>query len=148
MIHRITVPGFRSEAPVIRGRRRRRIAYCVLYLEGEGSRGWSECSESYTSPMKKASVTETKNNLSAILQQVREGETYLILDRGRAVARLEPVGAESRGEDERRADLERRGLLHRGRGRVRKDLVDSPPPQLPKNVSALAIVLEERSEGR
>lgn len=98
--------------------------------------------------MKKASVTETKNNLSAILQQVREGETYLILDRGRVVARLEPVGAEKRGDDERRADLERRGMLRRGRGRVRKDLLESPPPQLPKNVSALAILLEERREGR
>jgi len=98
--------------------------------------------------MKKASVTEAKNNLSAILQQVREGETYLILDRGKPVARLEPMAAEGRGGDERRADLERRGLLHRGRGRVRKELVDAAPPQLPKDVSALDHLLEERKEGR
>lgn len=98
--------------------------------------------------MKKASVTETKNNLSAILQQVKEGETYLILDRGRPVARLEPVGSENRGADERRADLERRGLLRRGRGKVRKDLVETAPHQLPENVSALARLLEERREGR
>lgn len=98
--------------------------------------------------MKKASVTETKNNLSAILQQVKEGETYLILDRGKPIARLEPMAAESRTGDSRRADLERRGLLRRGRGRVRKDLVEGPPPQLPKNVSALDYLLEERREGR
>ena len=30
--------------------------------------------------MKRASVSETKNNLSAILRQVREGESYLIVD--------------------------------------------------------------------
>ncbi len=98
--------------------------------------------------MKKASVTEAKNNLSAILQQVREGETYLILDRGKPVARLEPLAAETRDGDERRADLERRGLMHRGRGKVRKDLVETAPPPLPKNVSALEHLLEERREGR
>jgi antitoxin (DNA-binding transcriptional repressor) of toxin-antitoxin stability system len=98
--------------------------------------------------VKKASVTETKNNLSAILQQVKEGETYLILDRGKLIARLEPVSAESRGADERRADLERRGLIRRGRGKVRKDLVETPPPQLPDGISALAHLLQERREGR
>lgn len=103
---------------------------------------------SYTSLMKKASVTDTKNNLSAILQSVREGETYLILDRGKPVARLAPAGPESQGADERRADLERRGLLRRGRGKIRKDFVDTPPQNLPKKVSALARLLEEREESR
>ncbi len=98
--------------------------------------------------MKKASVTETKNNLSAILQQVREGETYVILDRGKPVARLEPLTREGRGSEERCADLERRGLLRRGRGKVRKELLESAPPQLPAKVSALALLLEERGEGR
>ncbi len=98
--------------------------------------------------MKKASVTDTKNNLSAILQQVRQGETYLILDRGRPVARLEPMHAEDRGTDEQRVDLERRGLLRRGRGKVRKDLLETAPPQLPRNVSAVDRLIEERRKGR
>jgi len=98
--------------------------------------------------MKKASVTEAKNNLSAILQQVREGEVYLILDRGKPVARLEPVGVEGRGVDNRLADLERRGLLRRGNGRVRKDLLETEPPRLPESVSALDLLLTERREGR
>ena len=38
--------------------------------------------------MKKASLTETKNSLSALVDQVRHGETVLIFDRGRAVAKL------------------------------------------------------------
>ena len=42
--------------------------------------------------MKKASITETKNRLSARCSiRVRHGETVLIMDRGNPVARLEPV---------------------------------------------------------
>lgn len=93
-------------------------------------------------------MTETKNSLSAILQEVREGESFLILDRGKPVARIVPVGPEDRGAGERAADLERRGLLRRGRDRVDPKLARTPPPQLPKNVSALALLLEERKDSR
>jgi len=41
--------------------------------------------------MKRATLTETKNNLSALVDQVQHGETIVILDRGRPVARLEPA---------------------------------------------------------
>src|SRR4051794_2391843 len=98
--------------------------------------------------MKTASVSETKNNLSAILRHVREGESYLIVDRGTPVARLDPVGAEAKGADQRRADLENKGVLRRGRGKIRKDILETPPPRLPANVSALEILLKEREEGR
>lgn len=104
-------------------------------------------SYSYNSQMKKSSVSDTKNNLSAILQQVQEGETFLIVDRGRPVARLEPIESERRDGDERRDDLERRGLLQKGR-KVRKDFVETKPPQLPARTSALELLLEERREGR
>jgi hypothetical protein len=51
-------------------------------------------------------------------------------------------------DDERRADLERQGLLHRGRGKVGKEIIETPPPRLPKNVSALAALIDEREKGR
>lgn len=100
--------------------------------------------------MKTASVTEAKNQLSAILEQVREGETYLILDRGTPVARLEPVrGGESRDSDEARlADLEKRGLLRRGKGKIPREFFETPPIKLPRNLSVLDALLEERREGR
>jgi prevent-host-death family protein len=98
--------------------------------------------------MKTASVSETKNNLSAILRKVREGESYLIVDRGTPVARLDPVTNEEKGDDQRRADLERRGILRRGRGKVRKEIFETPPPALPKNLSVLALLLDERENGR
>ncbi len=42
--------------------------------------------------MKRASITEAKNNLSLLIDRVRKGETVLICDRDRPVARLQPVG--------------------------------------------------------
>ena len=98
--------------------------------------------------MKKASVSETKNHLSAILRQVREGETYLIIDHGKPVARLEPLTKGSEDDDIRRIDLERRGILRRGRGKVREEILETPPPRLPKRVSGVALLLEERENGR
>jgi prevent-host-death family protein len=98
--------------------------------------------------MKRASVTEAKNNLSAILKEVRNGEAFLILDRGKPVARIEPLSVEARGGDARLADLEKRGLLRRGVGKVRSQLITKPPPALPRKLSALSLLLEEREEGR
>lgn len=100
--------------------------------------------------MKQASVTETKNTLSAILDQVREGETFIITEHGRPVARLEPVRAgENRTTEEAAlSELERRGMIQQGKGRIRKDLVDAAPMKLPKGLSVLEALLEERRSGR
>jgi prevent-host-death family protein len=42
--------------------------------------------------MRRTSITDAKNNLSALIDRVRRGETVLICDRNRPVARLLPVG--------------------------------------------------------
>ena len=42
--------------------------------------------------MHRASISDAKNNLSALIDRVRRGETVLICDRKRPVARLQPVG--------------------------------------------------------
>ena len=41
--------------------------------------------------MKKASISEAKNQLSALIDSVKAGGAVLIVDRGRPVARLEAV---------------------------------------------------------
>jgi prevent-host-death family protein len=41
--------------------------------------------------MKKASITEAKNHLSALIDGLKRGSPVLIVNRGRPVARLEPV---------------------------------------------------------
>lgn len=43
-----------------------------------------------------SSISQTKNNLSALLEKVQAGETLIILDRNRPVARVERVAV---GED-------------------------------------------------
>jgi prevent-host-death family protein len=62
--------------------------------------------------MKKTGITETKNNLSALIDGLRGGSPALIVDRGRPVARLEPVAGREEGEQEGRlVRLRRRGPM-------------------------------------
>lgn len=99
--------------------------------------------------MKTATLTETKNHLSALIDQVRHGETILILDRGRVVARLASVLAEESAAPEGRVDrLERQGLLHRARAPKDPSIFSQPRPQAREGASVLQALLEERRSGR
>jgi prevent-host-death family protein len=97
--------------------------------------------------MKTATITEAKNQLSALIDRVRHGETVVITDRGRPVARLESVVADPTADPAGRlARLERRGLLRRAA---------ALPPRTPrafrrdtKASGALGLLLEERRSGR
>lgn len=42
----------------------------------------------------KVGIRELRDNLSRYLERVQEGEEVLVTDRGRAIARVVPVGAE------------------------------------------------------
>ena len=97
--------------------------------------------------MKRATITETKNRLSAVLAQVRAGETVLILDRGRPIARIEPVDGGEDG-DARLGRLERAGIARRARTKLRRRFLDDPPPAAVRGASALEALLEERTRGR
>ncbi len=96
--------------------------------------------------MKRATVTEAKNGLSALLDRVKAGETVLITDRGVPVARLEPVV--SNDDDEGRlARLERAGIIRRGSGDFRQ-LLKTPPVRTIDGSSVVELLLEERRSGR
>lgn len=97
--------------------------------------------------MKTASVTETKNQLSALLDRVRAGETVLILDRGVPVARLEPV-SEDADPTGRMQRLERAGIIRAGRGAPPIERLRERLPKLAPGVSAVEMLLEERRSGR
>jgi prevent-host-death family protein len=60
--------------------------------------------------MKKANISYLKNNLSRVLQQVRDGEPVAILDRQHPVAILQPVAMAGGPDAERIQDLVRRGV--------------------------------------
>lgn len=63
--------------------------------------------------MKTISVSEAKATLSEQIRKVGRGEEIVILDRGRPVARL--VGVANQDEDSELDDLERLGLIRRGK---------------------------------
>jgi prevent-host-death family protein len=98
--------------------------------------------------MKQASITQAKNNLSALIDSVKGGSPVLIVDRGRPVARLEPVGAFGSGDDGRLERLVREGIVRPVRGKVPKDVFTTKLQRVKANASAVRAVLEERREGR
>jgi prevent-host-death family protein len=98
--------------------------------------------------MKRASVTEAKNQLSALLDRVRHGETVLIEDRGVAVAQIGPVSQGHRGLDaDRLARLERSGVIRPPLSSKPATTLAARPPR-PKRPQALSqSVIDERSRG-
>ena len=98
--------------------------------------------------MKTATLTETKNNLSALIDQVRHGETIMVLDRGRPVARIESAVTANSEAEGRLARLERRGVVRRATAAMPRELLSQEPPSAREGASVLAALLEERETGR
>jgi prevent-host-death family protein len=98
--------------------------------------------------MKRASITEAKNNLSALIDSVKGGSPVLIVDRGRPVARLEPVTGGRPDDDSRLARLVREGIVRPGRRSPPKELLATKPPRLKKGASGVRALLDERRDGR
>jgi prevent-host-death family protein len=70
----------------------------LLYLTG------------YISQMEKVSVSKLKDQLSAYLKKVQDGQTLLVTDRNKPVARLEPL-AQPGSETQRIARLAEQGIV-------------------------------------
>jgi antitoxin (DNA-binding transcriptional repressor) of toxin-antitoxin stability system len=99
--------------------------------------------------MKKSSVTEAKNNLSALIDGLKGGSPVLILDRGRPVARLEPVTSGLEAErDGRLSRLVRSGIVRPRRAAPPRTLFSDQPPRAKAGASVVEALLEERRQGR
>ena len=99
--------------------------------------------------MKIASITEAKNGLSGLIDGLKSGSAVLIVDRGRPVARLEPVAGEGAQDDDGRiARLARAGLLKLRRKSPDKELFKGELPRPRKGASAVTELIRERREGR
>lgn len=96
--------------------------------------------------MRSTSITVAKNQLSALLDEVRAGETILITDRGRPVARLSPVigSADPLGRARR---LKRAGIVAPVRAEPPLERLARPAPSTGGR-TAVAVLLEERATGR
>lgn len=98
--------------------------------------------------MKRASITEAKNRLSALLDHVRRGESIIIEDRGVPIARLESLLADSGASEGRLARLERQGLVRRPSAPPPTDLITEPPPRPCGDVRISETLIAERRDGR
>ena len=99
--------------------------------------------------MKRASITEAKNNLSALIDSLKAGSPVLIMDRGRPVARLEPVtGDHDPTHDGRLARLVRDGLVRPRRSQPTQAVFSSEPPHPGAGASVLGALIAERRKGR
>ncbi len=99
--------------------------------------------------MKKASISEAKNRLSALIDGLKRGAPVLIVDRGRPVARLEPVTRLGEGEqDGRLSRLIREGIVRPARKPLTSSLFTSQPPRPKGDASAVAALLAERRDSR
>jgi prevent-host-death family protein len=100
--------------------------------------------------MKRASISEAKNRLSALIDRVRHGETVVIEDRGVPVARLESVLSRTGTAAEGRlARLERQGLVRRPTAAPPKELLAASALPRPRGGARLsAALLAERDDGR
>ena len=99
--------------------------------------------------MKKASVTHAKNNLSALIDGLKDGSPVLIVDRGRPVARLESVTTGPETEPKGKLlRLVRDGIVRPRRSPPPQTLFSQQPPRAKAGASAVKALLEERREGR
>ena len=96
--------------------------------------------------MLRASISETKSRLSALLHRVRDGESVLITDRGQAIAQLVPVEADTSNAEGWLSALERVGVV---RPRIAPLAPGFLQEQLPEpRVSAVEALMRDREEGR
>lgn len=95
--------------------------------------------------MVKANIATAKNELSRLIDRVRQGETVLIMDRNRPVARLEPLLDQSVTIDE----LHAQGLLMASKTRLDVDkFLAMPQAKIQSDKTLRDAILEEREEGR
>jgi antitoxin (DNA-binding transcriptional repressor) of toxin-antitoxin stability system len=98
--------------------------------------------------MRTVKIADAKNNLSRHLAYVKQGGRVRILDRDHPIADLVPVEQSGGGDDDALlADLERRGILRRGKGGpIPRELLRPGPRDAKGRV--LSALLEERKNGR
>ena len=89
----------------------------------------SPAQHSYNGHMRSVNIADLKNNLSAYLRLVRNGEEVVIRDRNRAIARI--VAIESAGDDEEEErQLVAAGQLKLGKGSIPESFWELPSPRV------------------
>jgi antitoxin (DNA-binding transcriptional repressor) of toxin-antitoxin stability system len=95
-----------------------------------------------------ARISELKQRLSYYLNRVRRGESIVVLDRDRVIARIDPAGGPADGPTGEAGwldDLERRGVVRRAPARLSRDWLARRPKA---RADVLEALLSERDESR
>ena len=92
-----------------------------------------------------ASVSNLKARLSSYLGRVKAGEEVLVVERGRLVARISPIGDATPSSESLR-ELERQGLVRVGTGRLPKAFWKVKRPR-DASAAIRKAVAEERESG-
>lgn len=97
--------------------------------------------------MTTVSVSDAKNNLSALLREVRGGATVTITDRGVPVACL-VAPPSTIGISASAIELAQRGVIQLPEREPSGRWLDLPSPAASEGWSIVQALLDERSEGR
>ena len=99
----------------------------------------------YVGLVKTATISYTKNHLSQLLEQVKRGETVTILDRDTPVARITPIPTTGNTDWDRKLDdLERRGIVRRGTGKIPDWILREAPPSTTAGTNLVDLIREDR----
>ena len=98
--------------------------------------------------MRRASVSEARNSLSALLSEVRRGETVLVTHHGKPVAQISPCDADAL-TDEAAAKLMQEEIADPPQASLDiAALIETQLPRLPEGWSASGLIVAERDESR
>jgi prevent-host-death family protein len=96
----------------------------------------------YIGDMRSVGLRELKNNLSAYVRAVRNGETVVVTDRGQTVARLVPP-AETSEPEHPLAEMARRGEVRLGKRMTAEEKAKfyaRPGPPLLKGITSAELI--------
>ena len=89
--------------------------------------------------MRAVNIAELKNNLSAYLKAVKQGEEIIVRDRNVPVARIVPL---SSGYEDELASLAARGLVRLGQGPIGEEFWQLPAPAVSDRIVAEALAAD------
>ena len=96
--------------------------------------------------MKKARISELKDRLSHYLRYVRQGQSVLVYDRDRPIARIDPLGDSRAGDGEDwTAELVHAGVLRPPAGALAADWLER---RLAARCDVVGALLDERESSR
>lgn len=91
--------------------------------------------------MQTVNIADLKNNLSAWLEQVKNGEELIVKDRNTPIARVMPLTAGEHLDTEEEA-LVAAGLMHLPLDKKNNDFLDYPAPEVSLDHIRVAIQAE------